>query len=210
VRIGQRLHLGERTGLPTGQEVSGSFPSTRRIRVGWTPGDTANLCIGQGFIDVTPLQMAVVVGAIANGGKVVWPRLVSRIEPIEPQREEPVVRFPAGRVRDELGVRPSTLQLIRDAMVADVEEREGTGKGAFVPGFRVCGKTGTAQVARNHGIDHTTWFVSYAPYEAPRYVVVVMVESGKSGGSTCAPLAKKIYQTIQAQEALGNVVAKGD
>ena len=63
VRLGQRLHLGERTGLPTGQEVPGNFPTPRRIRVGWTPGDTANLCIGQGFLDVTPLQMALMTAA---------------------------------------------------------------------------------------------------------------------------------------------------
>jgi cell division protein FtsI/penicillin-binding protein 2 len=94
------------------------------------------------------------------------------------------------------------LELIRSAMLADVEDVEGTGKGAAVPGLRVCGKTGTAQVAneRNQVIDHTTWFASFAPYENPRYVVVVMVESGASGGGTCAPIAQKIYRALLDRE----------
>ena len=174
VGISQRLHLGERTGLPTGQEVPGNLPSQRRIRVGWTAGETANLCIGQGAIDVTPLQMAVMTAAIANGGKVLWPRLVSCLDPAEPHSGEPVVRFPAGRVRDELGVSTRTLQLIRDAMLADVEDKaEGTGKLAFIAGFRICGKTGTAQITdpQNKVIGNTLWFTSFAPYENPRYVV---------------------------------------
>jgi penicillin-binding protein 2 len=182
----------------------------RRVRVGWTAGDTANICIGQGEVDVTPLQMAIMTAAIANGGKVLWPRLVSRIEPADPYRGEPVVEFPAGRVRDELGVQPRTLALLREAMLADVEDREGTGRAAAVPGLRVCGKTGTAQVtdARGRVVDHTTWFVSYAPYETPRYVVVVMVESGRSGGATCAPLAALIYRALLQMEGRDRSLAQ--
>ena len=95
-----------------------------------------------------------------------------------------------------------TLQVIREAMLADVESEEGTGKLAAVPGLRICAKTGTAQVTdeRNKVVDHTTWFASYAPYDNPRYVVLVMVESGQSGGGTCAPVAKKIFEAIQYQE----------
>ena len=83
--LGQQLHLGERTGLadPTGE--SGIFPACERVRAGWSDGDTANICIGQGEIAVTPLQMAVMTAAIANGGKVLWPRLVDRIEPQDSQ-----------------------------------------------------------------------------------------------------------------------------
>ena len=75
-------------------------------------------------------------------------------------------------------------------MLDEVEDA-GTGARAVVPGLRICGKTGTAQVMneRNQEIDSTTWFISFAPYEAPRYAVVVMVESGDFGGTTCAPIA---------------------
>jgi penicillin-binding protein 2 len=203
VKLGHRLHLGDRTGLIAGQETPGYFPTLEIVKSRrWRDGDTANLCIGQGFISVTPLQMAVVVSAVANGGRVLWPRVVDRIESQEAGSEPPIV-FPHRPVRDQLGVKERTLSIIRDAMLADVEDEEGTGKAAVTPGLRVCAKTGTAQVTdqQNRIIDHTTWFASFAPYEKPRYVVVVMVESGKGGGTTCGPVVGKIYKSIVELEA---------
>jgi penicillin-binding protein 2 len=204
VRLGQRLHLGERIGLPTRQETAGTFPTWQRISAHWSEGDTANLCIGQGEIDVTPLQMAVVTSAIANDGKVLWPRLVARIESQDPSSSEPPTFFPDGRVRDELGVKPSTLSILRDAMLADVEDADSTGHKAKVPGLQICGKTGTAQKKNMQGEteEDFTWFISFAPYEHPRYAVVVMieVEHGGSGGGTCAPVAQKIYLALQQYE----------
>jgi len=93
------------------------------------------------------------------------------------------------------------------------ETVEGTGQAAQVSGLQICGKTGTAQVmnARNQEIDRTTWFASFAPYENPRYAVVVMVESGTFGGPTCAPIAHDIYEEIVKKEnsnARGNVAQK--
>ena len=208
VALGQRLHLGERTQLPTWQDNGGIFPNMRRIKTGWVEGDSANICIGQGEIAVTPLQMAIMTSAIANGGKVFWPRLVARIEPQDLLSGESPMGYPQGRVRDHLGVSARTLQIVREAMLADVEDvKEGGGRLAAVPGLRVCGKTGTAQVTdlQNRVTDHTVWFASYAPYENPRYVVIVMVESGKSGGFTCAPVAQKIYQAIQQYENQSNL-----
>jgi penicillin-binding protein 2 len=210
VAIGNRLHLGESVGLGTRQETAGTFPNLRRLGRGWSDGDTANLCIGQGYLDVTPLQMTVLASALANGGKVLWPRIVDRVEPSEPDSGEAIERFPSGRIRDDLGVRPRTLQIIKDAMVADVEDPDGTGTHAFIKGFRICAKTGTAQIQneRNQLIGHTTWFMSFAPYEKPRYAVVVMVENGSSGGGTCAPLTKKIFEAILEREA--NATQRGN
>jgi cell division protein FtsI/penicillin-binding protein 2 len=114
--------------------------------------------------------------------------------------------FEQGRVRDELGVSARTLEIVREAMLADVEDTEGTGRRAAVPGMSVCGKTGTAQVGdeRNQVVDWITWFASFAPYDNPRYTVVVMVESagasGRYGGTICAPIAQKIYQAVQRME----------
>lgn len=202
LRLGERLHLGELTGLPTGQEVPGFLPKPKNGRGAWFDGETANFCIGQGSIDVTPLQMAIMTAAIANGGKVLWPRLVDRIEPQDSNTGEGVVTNAHTRIRNDLGVNPRNLEIIREAMLADVEDREGTGRAAAVPGMRICGKTGTAQVtnSRNQVVDHITWFVSFAPYENPRYVVVAMVESGLSGGGTCGPIAQKIYRALQIEE----------
>jgi cell division protein FtsI/penicillin-binding protein 2 len=146
--------------------------------------------------------MAVMVSAVANGGTVYWPRLVSRVEPQDPTLGQDTLTVPQARLRDHLRVSRRSLQIVREAMLADVETEEGTGRLAAVPGFRICAKTGTAQITdfHNNVIDHTTWFASYGPYENPRYVVIVMVESGKGGGLTCGPVVQKIYQAIQYQE----------
>jgi penicillin-binding protein 2 len=120
VRLGQRFHLGERTGLPINQNTPGTFPSLKKVSSGWYDGDTGNLCIGQGQLDVTPIQMAVVTAAIANGGKVLRPRLVDRIEPQNPAFGGQTNYLPALQVRDELGVKPRNLEILREAMLADV------------------------------------------------------------------------------------------
>jgi len=205
VRLGEQFHLGERTDLPTRQETAGIFPRPADVNSpGWHDGDTANLCIGQGDIAVTPIQMAVVISAIANGGKVLWPRLVERIEPQDPTSSEAPTVFPSGVVRNELDVHPRTLKILRDAMLAETEDPEGTGYPAKVAGLRIGGKTGTAQVMDEHNriTGHNYWFASFAPYENPQYAVVVMVESeaGGSGGLTCAPIAHDIYEEILNRE----------
>jgi penicillin-binding protein 2 len=196
IELGQRLHLGETTRLNTHQETAGYFPSVKRISSNWHDGDTANICIGQGLVSVTPLQMAVMTAALANGGKVLWPRVVTRMEPQDPASGAQPIVFPAGRIRDNLGVNPANLKIVQDAMLSEVIE--GTGKQAAVPGVSIGGKTGTAQITneRNVIIDHTTWFISFAPVENPRYAVVVMVEGGSSGGGDCAPIAGSIYRFL--------------
>ncbi len=102
-------------------------------------------------------------------------------------------------------MKPENLRVIHEAMLADVEERGGTGTEAAVPGLKIGGKTGTAEV--EHGgriVDKTTWFASFAPVDRPKWAVVVMVESGASGGKTCAPVAKKIYEALQRREREGS------
>jgi penicillin-binding protein 2 len=215
VRMAEKFHFGERTDLPTRQETPGILPTPARVHSGWHDGDTANLCIGQGEIAVTPMQMAVAYAAIANGGKVLWPRLVERIEPQDPASGEAVTNFPSGLVRGNIGVSGRSLNILREAMLAETEDPEGTGHAAVVgPEMRICGKTGTGQVMNEHNqeIDRTTWFASFAPYEHPRYAVVVMVESGTYGGPTCAPIAHDIYEAILKTEKNSNpgVLAKAN
>ena len=82
-------------------------------------------------------------------------------------------------------------------MHADVAESEGTGHLAYISGYDICGKTGTAQAGRGKKI---TWFTSFAPHKKPKYAVVVMVENGVSGGKTCAPIAKEIYETLISRD----------
>jgi penicillin-binding protein 2 len=198
IRLGQRLHFGEREGLLTRQDAPGSFPDLKRLESGWTDGNTANLCIGQDPVWVTPLQIAVLTAAIANGGDVLWPRLVDRVEAPDASLGAPPVVFPSARIRDHLGVSARTIKILQDAMLGDTEDADGTGTKACVPGLRICAKTGTADVQDVHNakIGKTTWFASFAPYEQPRYAVVVMVENGAFGGTTCAPVAHQIYLAI--------------
>ena len=197
VELARRLHFGETNGLPLRQDRPGHFPPAHRRRFNWGPGDIANISIGQGEMDVTPVQMAVLSCALANGGKVLWPRLVSRLESQDPASVDSPTVFPAGRVRDNLGVNPRYLQIVRDAMVEETEAAEGTGKTARLRGLRICGKTGTAERMEHGQKRNTTWFISFAPYEPPaRYAIVVMVEDGVSGGGTCAPVARDIYKKL--------------
>lgn len=211
IRLGEKFHFGEKTGLLKGQEVGGDFPTLDEVR-GWGEGEAANICFGQGELTVTPLQMAVAYSAIANGGTVLWPRLVSRIEPQDPTSGEVATNFPSGLVRDEIGVSARSLRILREAMLTETEDPAGTGYPAFHQGdsvlnLRVCGKTGTAQVQDIHNqvIGHNYWFASFAPYENPKYAVVVMVqsESSGSGGSICAPIAHDIYAEILKKENSG-------
>jgi penicillin-binding protein 2 len=206
VALAERFHFGQSDRLPTRQETSGTMPTPDRIHHEWREGDTANMCIGQGEVGVTPLQIAVAYSAIANGGTVYWPRLVSRIEPQDPSSGDTARSYPSGVVRDRIGISARSLKILHDAMLGETEDVEGTGKGACVTGLRICGKTGTAQVqdASNELIGHNYWFASFAPYESPRYAVVAMVQiPGKtpgSGGLICAPIAHDIYQTILNKE----------
>jgi cell division protein FtsI/penicillin-binding protein 2 len=136
---------------------------------------------------------------------------VDRVEPQDPVSNEAPMVFPKGRVRDTMGVSQRSMKILKDAMLADVEVLGSTAYKAFHgPGgapllpIRVCSKTGTAQNEVNGRIDkskQTTWFLSFAPYENPRYAVVVMLEEGgASGGDTCAPIGREIYEAIVKSE----------
>lgn len=210
IRMSRQFGLGERTGITRGQEHSGYLPNEQDLKKSdgtkWMDGDTANLCIGQGDITVTPLQIAVVTAAIANGGKILQPRLVMDVESQEPANPVDTIRFPASQLRRQMQVRPENLTLLQQAMLADVEYydknrgRWGTGHSAYIEGFRICGKTGTAQKYVKNVKHWTTWFASYAPFENPRYAMVVVVEDGTSGGLTCAPMARQVYQALIKKE----------
>ena len=211
---GNRFRLGQKTanasavtGLPGmmenppfRSETRGAFPSVDARDRGWFPGDAANLCIGQGAISVTPLQMAVMTAAVANGGHIFQPRLVLRVAPGDPFSEEGEYIVPLRELVD-MELDPRHLKTLHDAMLADVEDSDGSGRASRVVGLKIGGKTGTAQktvqTAKGLRRDLITWFVSFAPVEDPRYAVVVMVESGESGATTCAPIAQKIYRAIQ-------------
>ncbi len=201
VEMSDKFHFGERTGVLPGQESKGIFPSLKKVEGrDWREGDSAYICFGQGEMAVTPIQMAVAYSAIANGGTVLWPRLVARIEPQDPNSGEQPTVFPSGLVRDNLDVRPRNLRILCEAMLSETEE--GSGKEAQVPGLPICGKTGTAQVENEHGefVSQNFWFCSFAPYGDPKYAIVVTVQKPYDfvgfGGTVCAPIAHDIYEEL--------------
>jgi len=214
--VAKRFHLGERTDFAIGPEASGNVPAPEDVGVSILRSSTADVCIGQ-EITATPLQMAAMIGAIANGGRIYVPRLVSHSYSPETGQTEQLDA--PGRLRDTVTIDPHYLEIIRHAMLDDTEHpatsetREGTAFDAFhFPGgspklanFRVAGKTGTAEIKSAAAkYPKVTWFDSYGPYENPRYVVIVMVEGGSSGGGTCAPVAEKIYEAIIKGEQSNN------
>jgi penicillin-binding protein 2 len=220
LEVAKRFHLGEKTRFPIGPEVAGDIPGPEKAGVSLLRSSTPDVCIGQ-EITTTPMQMAGVVGAIANGGTIYWPRLASHSYSPETGEEEQL--FAPGRVRAHVEIHPRDLELIRRAMLNDTEHQAdntagpGTAYKEFhqpdgelkLHNFRVAGKTGTAEV-KSSGANsprRITWFDSYGPYENPRYAVVVMVEDGSFGGPTCAPVAEKIYEALIKREQSGNAPA---
>jgi penicillin-binding protein 2 len=186
---------GEQHGLvPTAEYVRQVFKSNPAVYgkfYGWLPGDAVNLSIGQGFLQVTPLQLATAYAALANGGRLLRPHVVDRIDApdgsvvrrIQPQEYG---RLPVGRRQ---------INYLRNAL-ANVP-RTGTAATAFA-GFPldqipVAGKTGTADVIPQQPY---SWFAAMAPADHPRYVVVCMVEQGGHGSTTAAPIVRRILEGL--------------
>ncbi|HTI68953.1 MAG TPA: penicillin-binding transpeptidase domain-containing protein, partial [Candidatus Limnocylindria bacterium] len=203
MEMAHRFHLGERTQLQLSprEEGIGEVPEVGEAkREGWPQGKLANFSIGQ-EVTVTPIQMACMISAVANGGTVYWPRLVDRIENASELDDSQANRIRQGQVRTKLSIKRQYFDWVRAAMRDDVLSDEGTGKGARIKGYNVCGKTGTAEIKGNGIKDKVTWFTSFAPYEDPRYTIIVVIESGASGGGTCAPVARQIYEFVRDRDS---------
>jgi penicillin-binding protein 2 len=162
-------------------------------------GDAANFSIGQGDVSVTPLQMAMVYAAIANGGTLWTPHVGKAVMSPSGELVSAVKPKKAGTVP----VRKDVMTFLQKALRGVVTS--GTGAGAFA-GFPipVSGKTGTGEV---YGKQATSWFSSYAPSDKPQYAVVVVVSQGGTGASTAAPVVRKIYETLFGVSG-GKVVPK--
>jgi penicillin-binding protein 2 len=204
--------LGEPTGIRLSSEKKGVIPSTRWKLAArhepWYPGETLSVSIGQGYVNVTPLQMAMMIGTVAMGGERHRPRYVRSIRQrdgsmVDPEPESPL---------DPMHVSAQTFALLRQALRGAVVEPGGTAHSARSTMTEVAGKTGTAQVVGmpqggratpvKNFEDHA-WFVAFAPVESPRIAVAVLVEHGGHGGSAAAPIAKRIIETYLAAEAAG-------
>jgi len=151
----------------------------------WYEGQTINLSIGQGYLEITPLQLAVAYSALINGGTVVRPHVA---EAVIRNGVKHKLRFKPVR---KVALSPSTWA-IRQGLFDAANDPSGTSFGVF-SGFKptVAGKTGTAQAPPR---DDHSWYASWAPYDHPKLVVVVMIEHGGFGATAAAPAAKQIYE----------------
>lgn len=188
--------LGEKSGIDPATEKEGLIPTTdwkeRARKEKWILGETVSCSIGQGFVLVTPIQMARMIAAVANGGKLVTPRIV---QGEIPRGDEKIRKVP---------VSAQNLEIVRTALRGVVYEPHGTAWSLRNGPFEYAGKTGTAQVLkmkqgdfiksenlefkyRDHG-----WFIAFAPFDNPKIAVAVIAEHAGHGGEAAAPIAKAI------------------
>ena len=200
--------LGHLTGIGLPGEKPGLIPSTQwkkeRFKEPWYPGETLSVAIGQGYVQVTPLQMAVMISAVANGGTVYAPRLVQKSR----KRGSTQFLIPAQEAGKQIPVLKENLETVRRALADVVLTPRGTASRSKSTIVSFAGKTGTAQVvvlkpgtkraALPKHLDDHAWFVSYAPAEKPTLAVVVLAEHGGHGGATAAPMAKKVIEAYFA------------
>ena len=199
-RWAARLGVGRTTGIDLPGELPGLVPSPEwRNRLfkkhltdrPWSVGDNINLAVGQGDVQVDPLQLAVAYSAIANGGYVVRPHLGGRVETSDGR----VIQEFGSAARRKLNIRPEFRQAIMDGLHAAANSPGGTSYPVFkdfpIP---VAGKTGTAQ--KGAGRADQSWYVGLAPYPNPRYVVVATFEHGGFGVQTAAPAVRRIMAVL--------------
>ena len=192
-RYARAFGFGTSTGIDLPGEKPGFIPASRRGRRPSFLGDTANMAIGQGAVLATPMQVARMMAAVANGGVFFKPRLVQRVL----RADGRVLYSDPGRVNGHVELSPMVWAFLRQSLLDVVNE--GTGVAAHIPGIEIAGKTGTAQLVANSRAERgqdNAWFASFAPANDPQYVVVVMIEHGGKGGEVAAPIARAIYDAI--------------
>ncbi len=203
LEMAHNFGLGRITGIDLPNENSGFLPSKawkkKKLKTDWNLGDTLNLCIGQGFMLVTPLQIARLSAAIASDGKLFTPRVLRSVASFA-----------------EIDVNKEHLQIVKAAMYDTVNTPSGTAYASRIlqNNQKLAGKTGTSQVqsksnirenlssstvawkSRNHAV-----FMGFAPYYNPKYSIAVFVDHGGDGSRASAPVASKIMQEIFNQDS---------
>ena len=196
--MGEMAGFGRKTGIDLPGEKEGTMPSAkwkiRTQREKWYAGDTISLAIGQGYLTITPLQLAHAIGGLAMGGMWMRPHLVKEDTPSPPARK---AQF-----------QPDNVAKVVSGMYAVVNEW-GTGAAVRIPGIDMCGKTGSAQRASNELMKSKAmgeefmddgWFVGFAPRQSPEIVVAVLYENGLHG-DRAAPVARDVVKAYFDKKA---------
>ena len=206
--------LGKPTGFVFQSEKPGLIPTKewkeKTKKIPWQKGETLSSAIGQSFNLVTPLQMAVLISAIANNGKIYIPKLIKKIT----DTDDKIIKESSAEPASQVPISPESIRIIRESLYRVIQSPRGTGKAARIEGVEMAGKTGTSQVVslpadqqksklpfcfRDHA-----WFAAFAPFDKPRIAVVVLVEHGGSGSETAVPIAKQILHYFFSHRYLLN------
>ena len=212
--MARRFGLGQPTGIDLPGEKAGLIPDTAwkkaTFKDSWHPGETLIAGIGQGFIETTPLQLAVMAARIANGGYALKPRLVRPGELTDETGPDPAAAQSA-----PMGLNPNHVKLVWEGMRRVVNDPDGTAYNARIsqPGMEMAGKTGSAQVRHISVAEHLAgvrknenlpWamrdhalFIAFAPVGQPRYACAVVVEHGGGGAKVAGPVAHDIMIECQ-------------
>lgn len=177
-------------GLP---ERKGRLPARedkKRITgFSWNQYDTSLLCIGQGYISITPLQAAVYTAALSNGGSLYQPYLLKEIR----NSAGTALYSATPRITGELDTNPDNLKIIKEGMHMVVNSRNGSGRLAKNPVIDLSGKTGTAEIKSGGTRHQNTWFICFGKHKDTNYAAAILIEDGISGGQSCAPVAKAFF-----------------
>jgi penicillin-binding protein 2 len=182
----KKFGLGVKTGIELPDEAAGILPDEawkqREVGEGWLLGDSINMSIGQGFVTMSPLQVAMMYAVPGNGGYLVKPHLVKTDED-------------QSKWRQSLNLKPDTLRILQEGLRGVITQ--GTGQEYLDVGYLppIAGKSGTSE---DLGKGSDTWFAAYMPADKPEVVVVAFAEtSGESGGKMCAPIVRQVLEAYQ-------------
>lgn len=188
IDMAKSFNLGQSTGIDLPGERKGRLPTKewKKMTFGqsWYNGDTANLSIGQGYLQLTPIQALNMVAVVATKGKVFKPHLIDKIDGR---------KVDYGRSR-QLNIKPEYWNAVRHGLEDVVNSETGTGRLARIEGLKIAGKTGTAQSGqdKNHA-----WFTGYAPADSPKVAMIVFVEHGGRGGVAAASVSHEVWQWMK-------------
>lgn len=209
------LGLGSKTGIEMAREVSGRLPNSEWKLAArgeaWQPGENLSTAIGQGYVTVSPLQMAIAYNTIATEGKVVKPFIVKKVT--DHDGKVLFERFPT-EVRDVTLTQPNgykidaeTFKIIKEAMRRVANGSRGTARNLKIPGVQMAGKTGTAQVmsfsadqiyssceSRPIQMRHHGWFVAWAPWDKPEITVAALAQHSCHGNPGAAPIVRDVIE----------------
>jgi penicillin-binding protein 2 len=198
--------LGSPTGVGLYPEGRGLMPTAawkkKRIGTAWQRGETLSVAIGQGYDLTTPMQLTMLIAAVANGGTRLRPTLVKSIK----SADGAIITQAESEVMGHLPISPANLALVQQGLWNVVNDRKGTAHKVRIEGVEMCGKTGTAQVVgRKPGVklseeelaEHLkphAWFVGYAPAVNPKIAAAVIIENGEHGSSAAAPVVSAVIR----------------